>query len=297
VPKEITNNMPSSRSIAEKLGLECTPKTPLCHYTSQLGLIGILKEKAMWATDAAYQNDSQEVVYAFNLAQKYFGTMDMSATLLETKRIAGQLPVYVASFPEEPDLLSQWRGYCSQGSGFAMCLDADHMIRVADTHGWGFFKCIYDEAAQIELLKRMEEQAVLHKDTLFQYTTPPKGLPVRVQFGLLLLFYATVFKHPKFKEESEWRAIKRAASSSGTPANPPGVPVIAPHIRPGASTLIPYTLFPLTLNENDSIQLAELVVGPTPHPILATRAVEILLKEKKVFCPKVRSSEIPFRNW
>jgi hypothetical protein len=58
--------------LAEKLGLETVPTKPLCHYTSQRGLMGILTDRAMWATDANYLNDSQEVIYAVNLAQKFF---------------------------------------------------------------------------------------------------------------------------------------------------------------------------------------------------------------------------------
>lgn len=103
-----------------------------------------------------------------------------------------------------------------------------------------------------------------------------------------------VFKHPKFKEESEWRAIKR---TGGTPFAVPGVPAIPPRIRPGASMLIPYIPFPLTLNPNEPVELSGLVVGPTPHSTLALRAAKSLLDEKNVICPEPVSSEIPFRNW
>ena len=70
----------------------------------------------MYATDATYLNDSQEVVYAVNLAKKYFrnrpsrglrSNMDMMNVLEQTESLVGKLPVYVVSFSEEPDLLSQ----------------------------------------------------------------------------------------------------------------------------------------------------------------------------------------------
>jgi hypothetical protein len=277
--------------LAETLGFNMTPTKPLCHYTSQSGLIGILTSGTMFATDAAYLNDSQEVVYAVNLAKKYFGKrrlieqVNMSDILEKAESMARNLPVYVASSSEEPDLLSQWRGYCSQGSGFALCVSADRMLTLARTHDWQFFKCIYDEEQQLEFLKKMEEEAV-------GVSSPVKGLSTQVTFGLILLLFATVFKHPKFKEESEWRAIKR---TRGTPFER-GAP-IPPLVRSGASTLIPYIPFPLTLNRDDSIQLAGLVVGPTSHPSLAVRAVKSLMDEKKVVCDELRSSEIPFRNW
>jgi hypothetical protein len=285
-----------SPSFAVKLGLKTKPTKPLCHYTSQNGLIGILKSKAMYATDAAYLNDSQEVIYAINLAKEYFKNhhtkdprfMTEVAKILEkADGHAGGLPVYVASFSEEPDLLSQWRGYCPNGPGFALSLSADRMMTLAQTHDWEIFKCIYDEDEQVEVLKRMLDEAVSVK-------SPLKGFPTEVAFGLLLLSFASVFKHPKFSEESEWRATKR---TGGTPFAPPGKPAIPSNVRPGGSTLIPYIPFRLTPKPTEAIELAQLIVGPTPHPSLAVRAVNALLSEYKVDCAEVRSSEIPFRNW
>jgi Protein of unknown function (DUF2971) len=215
----------TSPSFAAKLGLKSTPTKPLCHYTSQNGLIGILKSKAMYATDAAYLNDSQEVVYAVTLAKKYFQKekrlteqVKISDILEKTESLAGSLPVYVASFSEEPDLLSQWRGYCPEGSGFGLCLSAERIVTLAEADDWEFFKCIYDEDAQLEVLKKMEQEAVGDSPLRESFSTS-------VVFALLLLFFATVFKHPKFKEESEWRAIKR---TGGTPLALPRTPIIRP---------------------------------------------------------------------
>jgi hypothetical protein len=295
VPEPTTNELQPPLPLAEKLGLETIPTRPLCHYTTQGGLIGILKDKAMWATDAAYLNDSQEVVYAVNLAKKYFRNrtpkdlrfeMEMRNILEQTEGLAGRLPAYVASFSEEPDLLSQWRGYCSEGPGFTLCVSAGRMMTLAGTHDWQFFKCIYDEDAQVEILKKMLGEAV--DDPAYA-----QSFPTQVAFGLLLLYLATAFKHPKFKEESEWRAVKR---TGGTPFVQPGAPVIPPKVRPGASTLTPYIPFPLTVKD-EPVELVALVVGPTPHPSLAIRAAKGLLQERGIICPEPVSSEIPFRNW
>lgn len=287
-----TNDVLSQPPFAEKLGLVSIPTKQLCHYTSQNGLMGILKSKAMYATDAAYLNDSQEVIYAVNVAKKYFQKrrlkeqVEMNDILEKTESLAASLPVYVASFSEEPDLLSQWRGCCSEGSGFALCVSPERMLALAQTHDWEFFKCIYDEDAQFEVLKRIEQEAV--------GDSPLKqSFSISVVFGLLLLFFATVFKHPKFKEESEWRAIKR---TGGTPFVLPRTPTIPPQVRPGRSTLIPYIPFPLTVKDAP-VELAGLVVGPTPHPALAVRAAKSLLNQNQVICPEIRLSEIPFRNW
>lgn len=270
----------------ETFGLETNPTKELCHYTSQDGLIGILKHKSMYATDAAYLNDSQEVVYAVSLAKRYFRNrpspqgrrpnLEMLNILDQTESLVGEQPVYVASFSEEPDLLSQWRGYCSKGSGFALCVSPESMANIAEAHRWSLFKCIYDEAHQVEVLRKMEEYAIDRFEI-------QKSLPLQVVFGLTLLRFGTALKHPKFKEESEWRAIQR---EGGTPS-----------IRPGASTLVPYVNFPLTINPQDQVKLSRLIVGPTPHVPLALRAAKNLLQSTSTICPDPISSEIPFRNW
>jgi|SRR5579864_2927161 len=72
MPEPTLNELRYPLPLAEKLWLETLPTRPLCHYTSQRGLVGILNDRAMWATDANYLNDSQEVIYAVNLAQNFF---------------------------------------------------------------------------------------------------------------------------------------------------------------------------------------------------------------------------------
>jgi len=240
----------------------------------------------MFATDASYLNDSQEAIYAVNLAKKYFknrpssgGTfsvMGMLNVLDQTESLVGKLPTYVASFSEHPDLLSQWRGYCSSGSGFALCVSPERMTKIAKARAWELFKCIYQEEQQVEVLKKMEESAISHFES-------DKSVPLQIVFGLTLLGFSTALKHPKFAEESEWRAVQRVG---GTPL-----------VREGASTLTPYVNFPLTTDEKDSVELSKLVVGPTPHALIAVRAARSLLQNMGTTCPEPISSEIPFRNW
>ena len=102
---------------------------------------------------------------------------------------------FVASFSEEDDLLSQWRGYCPNGSGFAICLSSDHVHALAKADGWMLLKCSYSEEEQrsaIEGIKRLVIDA-------------PAASQV---FATFLLSMGIAFKHRKFGEEKECRAIK-----------------------------------------------------------------------------------------
>ncbi len=46
-----------------------TPDKPIYHYTSQEGLIGILRDRVLWATKIQYLSDSAEFSYAYGLLQ------------------------------------------------------------------------------------------------------------------------------------------------------------------------------------------------------------------------------------
>ena len=202
--------------------------------------------------------------------------LEMLNVLDQTEYLPAKLPIYVASFSEHPDQLSQWRGYCPRGSGFAVCVSPDRMMKLAEVRGWELFKCIYQVDHQIEVLRRMEEFAI-------NRFASDKSVPLPIVFGLTLLKFSTALKHPKFAEESEWRAVQRAG---GTPL-----------VRAGTSTLTPYVNFPLMIDEKDVVELSKLVVGPTPHLHLAIRAARSLRQQHEVTCSEPIASEIPFRNW
>jgi hypothetical protein len=62
--------------------------------------------------------------------------------------------VYVASFTEEGDLLSQWRGYCPKG-GFSVGFASNLLSDVANKHDSFLLPCIYDFKIQKKLLEEL----------------------------------------------------------------------------------------------------------------------------------------------
>jgi hypothetical protein len=71
---------------------------------------------------------------------------------------------------------------------------------------------------------------------------------------------------------------------------------MAPELRAGRSMLVPYIEHQLA-SEDERLDLAEIIVGPTPHPDLAVKAVEALLAKHRVLIENIRESEIPYREW
>ena len=117
------------RALIENI-LSEIPQKPLYHYTSQTGLLGIVRHREIWATNIHYLNDTAEFAHAIELVTTEFENrkgvspkQDMFLAFL-TKQLAlfKHIDVYVCSFSEQGDLLSQWRGYCPSGNGLISVL-------------------------------------------------------------------------------------------------------------------------------------------------------------------------------
>lgn len=97
----------------------------------------------MWATDLRYQNDGLELKLALDLSEEIaaeleptFLNVDRDLSRAATNPIdftmeqARLAHVYVASFTEEPDVLSQWLGYGRSGNGYALGFSPDSLARI-----------------------------------------------------------------------------------------------------------------------------------------------------------------------
>ena len=59
------------------------------HYTSPIGLVGIIEKKCMWATDLRYLNDASEFSY----------TVDLILKVVEKNSIQFDDPIGMKSIP------------------------------------------------------------------------------------------------------------------------------------------------------------------------------------------------------
>ncbi|MGK0250111.1 MAG: hypothetical protein ACI910_002879 [Oleispira sp.] len=131
----------------------------LYHYTNFQGLLGILSGKSIWASHFEYLNDSSEYRQAIGFAKTYFGNIYMEDdylaafgwTVRDALENMKKHDVYVASFSEKKDLLSQWRGYCPQGGDVCIGLDRTAIQGFCDTKGYHLSKCLYSHSEQEKL--------------------------------------------------------------------------------------------------------------------------------------------------
>lgn len=292
---------PYSRIIelAKRLTRRRRVKT-IYHYTSPAGLLGILETGILWASDIWFLNDQMEFVIALELAgdvlEEYThnspnrfrrGLYHVLTDSLESVRGAH---VFVASFSENADQLSQWRGYCPTASGYSIGLSTKGLVRSGQRDP-NFFvvPCIYDETEQRELIVAVLEEVLSTADSAHTHDPDNQQIVYREtfqSFASLMAVIGPAFKHRSFDEEQEWRAVSLPGSIDPSRMR----------FRAGSSMLIPYCEFPL-LREDGHLRIQELVVGPTLEPDLAKKGLEMVLAANRVKFEQAKLSDIPYRNW
>ena len=278
----------------------------LYHYTSLEGLLGITESASIWGTNILYLNDASEFNYAKDLFQNelksfcktnpdfktgaswgyfFFESLENNINKLLPH---GDFSCYVCSFSEESDLLSQWRGYCKDGSGYSLGFSLSSLQGYVREPGFVIKPCIYDEKKQInligELIRKASDRFVLEVGKTGE-NWDAKSKYIAADTIVEFIQLAPFLKHTKFEEEREWRIVANLQTSK--------VESLI-KFRPGCTMLVPYIEIPLPIVE-ESLVFDEVFVGPTRERDISMASVELLLKTKNVTCSKVKCSTIPYR--
>jgi len=286
-------------SILEEI-IEYPAPSELYHYTSQQGLLGVLSTDSLWATNIHYLNDYTEFDLALNLSRNILNKkLSETKDKQRTKKIKCLLDnlysliggnVYVSSFSQKRDLLSQWRAYEGSVGGFSIGINSSNLITCAKQQGFILVKCVYDEVLQEKIISEFIDECLAEEfNTISEKFDPNRPRTLIIlrtggEFNKKLVSIAPIIKHRSFSEEDEWRLISSH-----------GIKVDSLLFRPGVSLLTPYFEFQLG---NKATYLKSITVGPNPHPELAKEAVQMLLAKYGISqSTEIYDSEIPFRNW
>ncbi len=230
------------------------------HYTNSEGLRGIVKSKAIWASDYRFLNDSSEFrrgISIFNQVFKDFRPL-LSADILEIiDRLHCAIDshfVLIASFCKKPDLLSQWRGY-GGGEGYVMGFDGDWLTQNAAEQNFVFAPVRYRRSQQE---RAISDSLKLLAGMLEAATTPQERWETVQRWWSHAVLVMAVLKNKHFKEEREYRLIQVGRSW------PKGI-----CSRSTSNGLVPY--LPVKLNRKiidhpryhpQNCGIARIVVGP-----------------------------------
>ena len=297
------------------------PYSPLFHYTSQQGFMGIIENKEIWATQIQYMNDAKELHYAFELANDFLykksnsgshisalgnaldvanrqnwliklgrDTLDIDLLKRDLNKSWGAFEVFVSfvfSLSEKKDLLSQWRGYCPKGGGFSIGFELKTIWDGSIRKDYQISKCIYKREQQEELIEKIFDEAI--REMKGSDPEDPDDTIFQNAVRKCIINFndlAPILKHPAFEEEQEWRIISPRYKSTD-----PNI-----EYRPGNSLLVPFIKIPLS-DKHKSLPISEIYVGPTQHQELSKNSVKgFLAKYDLNNSCHVKLSTIPYRE-
>ena len=281
------------------------PPARLYHYTTQTGLLGIIRNKEIWASHTQYLNDQQEFRHAVMVAKQELFNMQIDPEHYDKRPLIDEMEralkgietvnVCVCSFSEVGDVLSQWRAYGGGSAGYSIGLSGAFLRSICEQEKFWLVPCIYDEAQQRALVRQLLEDVLAENLDRAQQDDgehdlsrllPDDYVPTAGNLVAYFNRYAPILKHQSFSEEREWRIISRPLACTLERFD----------YRPGLSMLIPYYRIPLC-NDTTGFDLQEIILGPTPNPNESMNAVKGLLRKHKMKSTQIRHSVAPYRNW
>ncbi|WP_167647633.1 DUF2971 domain-containing protein [Mameliella alba] len=195
----------------------------ITHYCSDRVFLSFLEKKELWLTSLVQSNDHAEGRWMKEhwldqfrpktdperMARK--GARHLMEMAMHDREVLG------VCFSEESDLLSQWRGYAGDGSGFSITFEKDKLVRVVEDHAdldLTLCKIAYglrDHEEVREVIKKLS--AAFHEDAKeykegggigrMNLHMGEKGEKHEIHADAVRALFTV--KNPAFMEEREWR--------------------------------------------------------------------------------------------
>lgn len=269
------------------------------HYTNQAGLLGIISDEALWATNIKFLNDEHEFQHALDLIKDIIpksniktGHRDFETYKLYIEELKEQLEslnsyksesIFTLSFSEKTDLLSQWRGYCPDNNGFCIILDVERLFEKTKSlyENTRLVKCVYEEREKEKQIKKLLNRY------WSEYLVKSRKKEVIEKLSTEIMLLASYFKHSSFSEENEHRIVIILEYAPDNDLK----------FREGKFSIIPYLELPASRE-----LIKKICIGPTSNKALSMRALESFLDEKyklPVFLSDLilTHSKTPYRPW
>jgi len=273
----------------------------LYHYTTPTGFHGIVSSSVLRATHIAYTNDSRELLHAVKLLRERIDPLlgvavgavramlvDMAAGLDATTEF-NTMPIAIACFCEDGDLLSQWRGYGAGEGGIAIGFESAALAGLARSVPPSYLApVIYEPSTQTAFVD------ALLKDIVSEYAKlvgshPTPGPRLQADFltilGAKTTGLAALFKDNGFASEKEWRLVRNITKTGELNFSPR-----ATHLAPTVDIEFPRR------ESGHSLPIAELCFGPGRYQAHAFHSCGALLTHHGYLSTPVQMSKTPFRS-
>ena len=265
------------------------------HYTDLNGLQGILSNRDLWLTQSRYSNDDEESTHGLEIMGAALReaaatkSNQYKAYLKHVEQIFKIPPsegVYICSFCEKDNLLSQWRGYSANGNGVSIGFNPKGFsyITGSDSPPSGLvrlWKVFYNRDTQKSLIRDALEFA--YRERHHRPLTD-----VARQAAEAIRFFIPTFKNQDFQEEQEIRLIFTPFASS----------TVKPRFRVSRGMLIPYYSL-LELDTSPSkcpLPIITVRMGPSSNKGLNFESTKMLLANAGFPNVSVDCSDTPYRG-
>lgn len=284
------------------------PTDVVYHYTTAAGLVGILENRVLHATDMRFLNDSHEFIGGLDQVSEilnervstrlsqfrqlrrqalYGYTLnEITETSSEKMRQAREHYLYgVTCFCENDDLLSQWRGYGV--GGYAIGFDSNRLKLALDREAIRLLHVVYGLTDENRSTIAAKFDVWLDNLDGLERLPQEQAEKAMLNFQILFLGYAAQIKDPSFQEENEWRIADLEVS---------GAPDC--FYRAADRGVIPYVKIQIARNQpHGLLPIVSVRVGPGADYEDRMWAVRSLLAHhnygKEVH---VKRSSIPYRG-
>lgn len=294
------------------------------HYCSVDVFTKIMSDKKIRLSDITKSNDSMEILWITKYIKEIFDEefnketsntryfnegypKDAFSELVEhysDEFFKAEQRIYsymVCCFSEEGDLLSQWRGYSDDASGFSIGFDANALATFGkplaedqiSSDIFDFNKVIYDVSKQKVRIRECAKQLISELKPLSKVTSGDIKQQSMEAFNrcFFKLFKWSIFmKNPFFKEEKEWRICyctdlrSNYKSSNVKIEGELSLSNIAYYSR--NNDVVPY--IDLSFNDLSNIIIKKIVIGPKCRA--SKDEIKLFLENNGIDCDVVKSN-------
>lgn len=264
------------------------------HYTDLNGLKGIIESNSLWATNFRFLNDAAELEHGANALKNALlylkdelgkDKTDFILRELQTYRSRSFRDTFNISFCQEPDLLSQWRGY---GAFQGVCLEFDslELAEKLDFTGCEYVgNSVFYTKPGATLEAKREIISFLGENDFFEKSVNVPNYEL-VGANELLQKLVPFFKDDGFRDEKEFRIairVRKYKERVKFRVNPHG--------------LIPYIEIKARKNGHLDmcLPIKSITVGPCNEPDFIKEGIRFLLLSKGYDNVQMLPSVVPFR--
>ncbi|WP_370237558.1 DUF2971 domain-containing protein [Brevundimonas sp.] len=269
----------------------------LFHYTSSGAVRGMLVNGEVWASKIQHLNDEKEYIqYIDHVERVAKASFDPKITeesaylddLYEVTASLRSANIFITSFTEEGDLLSQWRGYCPLG-GYSIGLSSEGLASAIESSGLYFGKAKYHLPDDNETRELLEAAFRDYRSTYNLNPDDDNRLRSFDRVANDIIREGPKFKHPGFAEEREWRLHSPVLDWED-----PRVDVVEIRGRLRPIIKVKIHLAESGTSEPGSCRITKCVVSPGPDGRLRREGILFLLRKNRLAYDSIENSATPY---